>query len=58
MVREGVFYKRYTLQQGARETLIELFDRAFVETQEAVGMRVLGQFRNPARMTAANITAT
>jgi NIPSNAP len=38
--------RRYALQPGARETLIELFDREFVETQEAVGMRLLGQFRD------------
>src|SRR5919197_645995 len=38
--------RRYALRPGARETLIELFDREFVETQEAVGMRILGQFRD------------
>ncbi|HEV7252073.1 MAG TPA: NIPSNAP family protein [Mesorhizobium sp.] len=38
--------RRYRLHPGARETLIELFDREFVETQEEVGMRVLGQFRH------------
>jgi quinol monooxygenase YgiN len=38
--------RRYALHPGARETLIELFDREFVETQEAVGMWVLGQFRD------------
>jgi quinol monooxygenase YgiN len=38
--------RRYSLRPGARETLIELFDREFVETQEAVGMNVLGQFRD------------
>jgi hypothetical protein len=36
----------YTLHHGARETLIELFDREFVETQEASGARVIGQFRD------------
>lgn len=36
--------RQYTLHGGARETLIELFDREFVETQEACGMRVIGQF--------------
>ena len=29
-----------------RDVLIDLFDREFVETQEALGMRVLGQFRD------------
>lgn len=38
--------RRYTLRPGQRETLIALFDREFVETQEAVGMSVVGQFRD------------
>lgn len=38
--------RQYTLHRGARDTLIELFDREFVETQEACGMRVIGQFRD------------
>jgi hypothetical protein len=38
--------RQYTLRPGRRDTLIELFDREFVETQEAVGMAVLGQFRD------------
>ena len=38
--------RRYALYRGQRETLIDLFDREFVETQEAVGMSVLGQFRD------------
>ena len=38
--------RRYALHPSARETLIELFDRELVETQEAVGMTVLGQFRD------------
>lgn len=38
--------RQYTLQPGRRETLIELFDREFVETQEALGMIVMGQFRD------------
>ena len=36
----------YLLQTAQREVLIELFDRAFVESQEATGMRVIGQFRD------------
>lgn len=35
-----------TLHPGRREDLIELFDREFVETQDAVGAHVLGQFRD------------
>jgi quinol monooxygenase YgiN len=38
--------RRYALHPGERETLIELFDRELVETQEAVGIRVIGQFRD------------
>ncbi|RUT99588.1 NIPSNAP family protein [Mesorhizobium sp. USDA-HM6] len=38
--------RQYTLKPGQRETLIALFDRKFVETQEATGMTVIGQFRD------------
>ena len=38
--------RRYTLHPGRRDELIELFDREFVESQEALGMRVFGQFRD------------
>lgn len=38
--------RQYTLKPGRRETLISLFDREFVETQEATGMTVIGQFRD------------
>ncbi|MBB5778304.1 NIPSNAP family protein [Nonomuraea jabiensis] len=37
--------RQYTLRPGQRDTLIELFEREFVETQEATGMRVTGTFR-------------
>jgi hypothetical protein len=46
---ELIEFRQYVLHPGKRNTLIELFDREFVETQEAVGMDVLGQFRDPAR---------
>ena len=36
--------RQYTLHPGRRDELIELFDREFVETQEAVGIHVIGQF--------------
>ncbi|SEF60502.1 NIPSNAP protein [Nonomuraea solani] len=39
--------RRYTLHPGRRDTLIELFEREFVEGQEATGMRVTGSFRDP-----------
>jgi hypothetical protein len=38
--------RQYTLHPGRRDELIDLFDREFVETQEAAGMAVLGQFRD------------
>ena len=38
--------RRYTLQRGRRDALIDLFERAFVEPQEACGMHLLGQFRD------------
>jgi len=34
------------LVPGGRETLIGLFEREFIETQEATGMSVIGQFRD------------
>ncbi|RNF83593.1 NIPSNAP family protein [Montanilutibacter psychrotolerans] len=39
--------RQYTLHPGMRDVLIELFDRAFVESQEALGMALFGQFRIP-----------
>ncbi len=38
--------RQYTLHPGQRDLLIELFDREFVETQEACGATILGQFRD------------
>jgi hypothetical protein len=38
--------RQYTLVSGQRETLIVLFEREFIETQEATGMTVIGQFRD------------
>ncbi|MCB5163763.1 NIPSNAP family protein [Streptomyces bambusae] len=38
--------RQYTLRPGHRDELIELFDREFIETQEATGMIILGQFRD------------
>jgi len=36
--------RQYTMNPGKRDTMIELFEREFVETQEAVGMHLIGQF--------------
>lgn len=41
--------RQYLLHAGQRDTLIDVFDREFVATQEAVGIEVLGQFRDPQR---------
>jgi hypothetical protein len=48
---DGVRYpllelRQYTLRPGQRDVLIDLFDTEFVETQEAAGMAVVGQFRD------------
>ncbi len=36
--------RQYTLHPGQRDVLIELFERAFIEVQEAGGATVIGQF--------------
>lgn len=36
--------RQYTLHPGQRDVLINVFEREFVETQEAVGMRLPGLF--------------
>ncbi len=47
MINHTVFeLRRYRLRQGVREILIDLFDREFLETQEATGMGIHGQFRD------------
>ena len=38
--------RQYTLHPGARDKLIELFEREFIESQEALGMRIIGTFRD------------
>src|SRR5436309_8091213 len=38
--------RQYTLHPGKRDTLIELFEREFVESQEAVGAQIVGTFRD------------
>lgn len=38
--------RQYALHPHKRDVLIDLFDREFLETQDAVGMPVLGQFRD------------
>jgi len=36
--------RNYTLQPGRRDELVALFEREFLETQEAAGMTLIGQF--------------
>lgn len=38
--------RQYTLREGRRDELIDLFEREFVESQEAEGMKVIGTFRD------------
>jgi hypothetical protein len=38
--------RQYTLHPGKRDILIDLFDRKFVESQEALGIKIIGQFRD------------
>lgn len=38
--------RQYRMQPGRRDDLIELFENEFIESQEAVGMHVIGQFRD------------
>lgn len=37
--------RQYKIVAGKRDVFIPFFEREFVETQEAVGMRMIGQFR-------------
>lgn len=45
-VSRVVELRRYALRPGARDALVKLFDREFVESQEALGTQLLGQFRD------------
>lgn len=38
--------RQYTLHAGRRDELIELFEREFVESQEACGIELVGTFRD------------
>lgn len=38
--------RQYTVHADRRDDLVTLFDREFVETQEELGMRLVGQFRD------------
>ena len=41
--------RQYTLHDGRRGALIDIFEREFVESQEALGMKVIGTFRDSDR---------
>lgn len=41
--------RQYTLKPGRRDALIDIFERHFIESQEALGMSVVGQFRDRRR---------
>src|SRR5438445_7768972 len=41
--------RQYRTRPDKRDTLIELFEREFVETQEAVGLKIVGTFREPSQ---------
>ena len=38
--------RQYTLHAGQTDLLIDLFEREFIESQEALGISVIGQFRD------------
>jgi len=38
--------RQYTLHPGQRDVLIDLFEKEFIETQEVLGMQVIGTFRD------------
>lgn len=40
-----VEFRNYRLKPGVREAFIDYFEERFLDSQEDVGMRVLGQFR-------------
>jgi quinol monooxygenase YgiN len=42
----NVELRQYTVVAGKRDAFIPLFEGEFIETQEALGMRVIGQFRD------------
>lgn len=43
---EVIELRQYRLHPGQRDTLIGIFEREFIETQEAAGMTVMAQFRD------------
>jgi quinol monooxygenase YgiN len=47
MSEDGVLeLRQYTLRAGQRDTLISIFERNFIESQNALGAHVIGSFRD------------
>ena len=44
-----VDFRQYTLHEGRRDTLIDIFEREFIAPQHALGMQVIGTFRDADR---------
>lgn len=42
-------FRQYTLRPGRRDELIELFEREFIDTQESLGISLIGLFRDARR---------
>src|ERR1700759_4852110 len=38
--------RQYTVHPGMRDPFIAMFEREFIETQEATGINVIGEFRD------------
>ena len=38
--------RQYRVHPGKRDVLMELFEREFIESQEALGVKIIGQFRD------------
>jgi hypothetical protein len=36
--------RQYTLKPGSRDTLVDIFEQHFIESQQAVGITLIGQF--------------
>lgn len=49
MAPKVVELRQYTLHPGQREALVALFDGSLVRPQEALGMTIIGQFRDVER---------
>lgn len=46
MKLHAIELRQYAMKPGRRDELITLFEREFIETQTAAGIRLIGQFRD------------